>query len=537
MTTTADILARRLHAAGCRHAFGIPGGEVLAIIEALDKAGIKFTLAKHENAAGFMAEGVHHADGAPAILVTTVGPGVANAVNVIANAQQDRVPLIVLAGCVDAADQLQFTHQVFDHSAVLSPITKASFTAIEGASDIVIDKALKIAMDGRPGPVHIDVPINIATKDHPEARMALGRPPASVAPAQGATLTQAKEMLADAQRPLIIAGLDMFHQSGAPEAIRAFAEAFQIPVMTTYKAKGVLPEDHPLCLGGHGLSPKSDRFVMPLLQAADLILCIGYDPIEMRSGWVEPWDSEKVIEIAPVPNTHYVHQANLNFQCGIVPGLMALGEGMSDARLVRWPEGEFDLAKKALKEAFAAEETWGPASAIEAMREAVPSDVVVTVDTGAHRILLSQKWRCNEPRTMLQSTGLCTMGCALPLAIGYKLAKPERPVLAVTGDAGLEMVMGDLATLRDLNLPLAIAVFVDESLALIELKQRSTGRDNLGVDFGGTDFPALAKAMGGEGRIAADRDSVLREFRHAFQRKGFSIIAIPIGRKAYDGAF
>jgi len=536
MTSTVDIIAQRLYAAGCRHAFGIPGGEVLAIIEALDRAGIGFTLAKHENAAGFMAEGVHHADGAPGILVATLGPGVANAVNVIANAEQDRVPLIVLTGCLDPGDRLQFTHQVFDHTALLSPITKASFTAPAEAADIMIDKAVTIAAAPRPGPVHIDVPIKVATSAHGAARLAPSPPPAPLAPAEGPELTRARAMLAASRRPLLIAGLDVLYEPGAVEGLRAFAEQFQIPVLTTYKAKGVLPETHELTLGGHGLSPKSDRHVLPLLRSADLILAAGYDPIEMRAGWIEPWDPEQAIEFAPVANRHYVHRAGLSFHCGIGPGLAALAAGVP-APAARWPGGEVDKARQALAADFAPGDGWGPGAAVAALQQAVPGEAVVTVDTGAHRILLSQMWRCAAPRRLLQSTGLCTMGCALPLAIGHKLAAPERPVLAVSGDAGLEMVLGELATLRDLKLRVVVAVFVDEQLALIELKQRQTGRDNLGVDFGGTDFAALAEAMGGAGRVAGDAEAVMRETRDAFAREGFTVIAIPIGRQAYDGTF
>lgn len=537
MTQTVDILARRLSEAGCRHAFGIPGGEVLAIIAALDRAGISFTLAKHENAAGFMAEGAHHANGAPGVLVATLGPGVANAVNVIANAHQDRVPLIVLTGCVDPGDQLRFTHQVFDHRAVLSPITKASFTAVEGASDIIIDKALKIALEGRPGPVHIDVPINVAICAHDDAPRPLAGATAPIAPADGPALSRARALLAAAHKPVLLAGLDVLYEPGAPQAVRDFAETFQIPVLTTYKAKGMLPEDHQLALGGHGLSPKSDSHVLPLLAGADLILLAGYDPIEMRAGWIEPWDRECAIEIAPVANTHYVHQAALNFQCGIGPGLAAIGAKGAGDNLLRWPDGEVEAARSGLTGAFRPAAGWGPGAAIAALQKGAPDDVVVTADTGAHRILLSQMWRCTAPRTLLQSTGLCTMGCALPLALGYKLARPGAPVLAVSGDAGLEMVLGELATLRDLKLPLVIAVFVDRQLALIELKQRATGRDNLGVDFGGTDFAAVAEVMGGTGRIAADAAEVERETRAAFAREGFTLIAIPIGRRAYDGTF
>ena len=284
--TTVDIIAQRLFEAGCRHAFGIPGGEVLAMMEALARAGINFTLTKHENAAGFMAEGTHHANGAPGILLATVGPGIANAFNVIANAQQDRVPLIVLSGCIDEDTQLSFTHQVFDHKAVMAPITKATFTAVEGASDLVIDKAIAIATDGRAGPVYIDIPIRVATAVHEPANTNLRKPLAAIAPAPSPQLQQARDKLAASVRPIMVAGLDVLYDDGAAFELKRFVEQFQIPLITTYKAKGILPENHPLALGGHGLSPRSDKVVLPMLSNADLVLAVGYDPIEMRD-WLD----------------------------------------------------------------------------------------------------------------------------------------------------------------------------------------------------------------------------------------------------------
>ena len=157
-----DFLARRLYEAGCRQAFGMPGGEVLTLVDALQNVGIECVLARHENAAAFMAEAAWHRTGAPGILIATIGPGVMNGVNAIANALQDRVPLIILSGCVEEDEALTYTHQVIDHQAVLSPLTKASFRMTAQGADIVADKAVTIATEGRPGPVHIDVPIGVA---------------------------------------------------------------------------------------------------------------------------------------------------------------------------------------------------------------------------------------------------------------------------------------------------------------------------------------------------------------------------------------
>jgi len=542
MSRAADIIARKLHDAGCRQAFGIPGGEVLALMDALEVAGINFHLVKHENNGGFMAEGTHHANGAPGILLATVGPGVVNAVNVVANAWQDQVPLIFLTGCMDAAEAQTFTHQVFDHTRVLGPITKASFTVPAGAVEATVEKALAIAMDGRPGPVHLDVPISVAKGEEGNNRPIRHAKPAPVRPAPGPAWEAACAAFNDAERPLIIAGVDVLHQ-GAAEGVAALSRQFGIPVLTTYKAKGVVPEDDPLSLGGHGLSPKSFGIVKPLIDQADTIILAGYDPIEMRAEWCDPWDPRvgpdgdgpTVIEFSAAANTHFVHQATMSFIGDVGAGLAALRENA--VRNGAWSGGEVAGTRKALAEAFPRTEDWGPAAVIDVVREHLPREGVASVDTGAHRILLSQQWECYGPRTLLQSTGLCTMGTALPLAIGYKLANPDIPVVAFSGDAGMEMVLGELATARDKKLAIPVIVFVDESLGLIELKQRRDGMDSLGVDFAGTDFAAVAKAMGGHGVTIDNRADLEMAVDGAFNADTFTLIACPIGRKAYDGRF
>jgi acetolactate synthase-1/2/3 large subunit len=527
----ADLLAAQLKAAGATHAFGIPGGEVLALIDALERAGIRFLLAKHENAAGFMAEGLWHATGALPVLVATLGPGVANAVNVVANAQQDRVPLIFVTGCVDQALAESYTHQVFDHQAVLRPLVKASFRAAAGTEDLVAAKAVALARRGRPGPVHIDLPIAVAEARSPW-RAGPALPP--VQTGMPADLTQARALLAGAARPLIIAGLDLVDQNGAA-ALDALSRQIGAPVLTTYKAKGLIPEDDPRAIGGVGLSPKADAIVRPLIDAADLILLAGYDPIEMRQGWRKPWPAAKpVIDIVAEDLPHGMHDATLRLEGDVAAIIAALADG-AGAR-TGWPGREPEAVGARFRAAFAAPRSWGPHAVFETLREVAPHGTVATADSGAHRILLSQIWRCDGPRQLLQSTGLCTMGCALPLATGAALGS-GRPTLCFTGDAGLEMVLGELATLRDLKLPVVVAVLVDESLGLIALKQRQLGLRRAGVDFGATDFAAIAAAMGGHGATVSDRSALRAAAQAAFSREGFSLLACRIDPADYDGAF
>lgn len=529
--TGADLIAERLAAAGATRAFGIPGGEVLALVDALERAGISFLLAKHENAAGFMAEGHWHATGALPVLVATLGPGVANAINVIANAKQDRVPLVFVTGCVDQALAESYTHQVFDHQAVLRPLVKASFRAAPGTEDLVIEKAIAIARRGRPGPVHIDLPISVA-----EAHVARRPSPAlpQTEPSVPADLSAACAMLAAAERPLVIAGLDVVNQHGAA-ALDRFLTRAGAPLLTTYKAKGLVPESDARVIGGVGLSPKADAIVRPLIEAADLIVLAGYDPIEMRQGWRHPWPTDKhVVDIVAEPAQHGMHCATLLLEGDVGTILTRLVDGMPVKPA--WPGGEPTAIRKAFRAAFAAPPVWGPHAVFETLREIAPAGTAATADSGAHRILLSQIWSCDRPRGLLQSTGLCTMGCALPLAIGAALGS-GRPTLCFLGDAGLEMVLGELATLRDLKLPVVIVTLVDRGLGLIALKQRQLGLKRAGVDFGATDFAAVAQAMGGHGATVFDRDVLRCEAQAAFSRDGFTLIACRIDADSYAGAF
>jgi acetolactate synthase-1/2/3 large subunit len=530
--TASEVIAERLYDQGCLHAFGIPGGEVLALMDALNRAGLSIALVKHENSGGFMAEGTWHQNGAPGVLFATIGPGIANAANAIANAWQDRVPLIVLTGCVPAVEQHTYTHQVFDHVKFLEPVTKAAFRVEAGTAGIIIDKAIRIATSGRPGPVVLDVPIDIQREVSEEWMKPRFQPQSAMQPS-GNDLAKAQTWLKKAKRPLVLAGVDALTQN-ASEAVADFCTQNNIPLITTYKAKGILPETHALSLGGAGLSPIADKILLPLMQSSDCLILAGYDPIEMRIGWRDPFaQNQNVIDISAEVNTHYMHQAALNITGDIAASLSAISQGSAPAS--PWSDDEIAAAKKSLTDAYHVDEDWGPAAVINEARKACPAGTVATADSGAHRIVLSHVWQCDEPHGLLQSSALCTMGCAVPLAIGRKIAEPDRPVIGFVGDAGVEMFLGELATARDHKLGLPIVVFVDEQLGLIELKQRGSQMPNLGVEFPGTDFAAVAQAMGGFGVTCRDRKSLNAAIKDSFDRNTFTLISAVIGRNAYDG--
>ena len=334
----------------------------MAILGGLDDVGIEFHLAKHENAAGFMAEGAWHAEQsgsrAPGILVATVGPGVSNAVNVIANAMQDRVPLIFLTGCVDHAVAETYTHQIFDHQAILRPVVKATFRASTGTIGVMMEKALAIALDGQPGPVHIDVPISVAEGASDEIIGELGALAPAMMTAPSPILGAAIDALNSAERPLVIAGVDAVRED-AGDILSSFCRENGIPLITTYKGKGLLDESDPLSLGGHGLSPKAENILLPFVKQADCILLAGYDPIEMRAGWRDPWANDAtVIEVSPVLRTHGMHRVDLSFRAAIEPTLAQLRHGMQVK--LRWTDGAITKTGQALDQAFTAAPEWGP---------------------------------------------------------------------------------------------------------------------------------------------------------------------------------
>lgn len=532
----ADLVAQTLANFGAKRAFGMPGGEVLTVIDALNAAGVTFSLARNENWAAIMAAGASVASGhAPGVLVTTLGPGLANAVNGIADASQEHVPLVVLAGVVDHNVRHRYTHQVIDHSAVLRPLVKGCFEVEMAGAAATVARAITMAMTPPMGPVLIEIAPGTA-QQAADAHECPRQPPTRIEPAIApgdSGIAALRSILDQAQRPLLIAGWDAA-RTGASEALTALAEQRQIPVVSTYKAKGVIAETHALSLGAAGLSPLADKHLLPLIKAADTIVLAGYDPIEMRQGWLNPFDSAaQIIEIAERRPDHGMHHTTMSVEGNISAILRELASKPTDNQ-ASWPQGEPQAVKSALEGAFAVPNAWGPHTVIAALEKRISPETTITVDSGAHRILLSQQLKIERPLGLLQSAGFCTMGPALPLAAGVKSILPQAPAIAVMGDGGMEMVLGELATLRDENLPIILIVFQDESLALIELKQRQSKLRDAGVRLGPTAFEDIAPAFGGKGVRVSSLTQFEQALDTALGADTFTVIVCTTKASDYD---
>ncbi|WP_376089372.1 thiamine pyrophosphate-binding protein [Roseomonas sp. CCTCC AB2023176] len=399
----------------------------------------------------------------------------------------------------------------------------------------MVERALRLTLAPPQGPVHLDLAPDTAAYIAPPG---LTRPSTPVtlhpAPAPDDPAVRAlRDRLAGSERPIVIAGTEAV-AGDARQALRDLARRHGVPVVTTYRAKGIVDETLPGALGAAGLSPLADRLLMPLIRAADLVLLVGYDPIEMRVGWMDALgDAARVVELSAQPPDHGMHAAGLaiNGRCGPI-----LDAAIRDLPMrPRWPGDAPAAVRAGLREAFTPTGDWGPGVVFATLAAALPADAIVTADSGAHRILLSQAWQCREPLTLLQSSGYCTMGVAVPMAIGAALERPGCRCVAVTGDGGLEMVAGELATIRDLGVPITILVLQDESLGLIELKQRSAGLPRAAVTLGRTGFDRLAEAFGGVGAVVEDRAALRIALDASFARPGLSVVCARISADDYSG--
>lgn len=443
----------------------------------------------------------------------------------------------------DASGMLRLTSNVVQRS----PVSSAGYGFMLGChafepqgAAATVARAIRLALRAPMGPVLIQIAPDTAAKTAADGEMSArpARPLAVKCDTESDGLLELARLIGNAERPLILAGLEAA-RDGAGAALLALMERRRIPLITTYKAKGLVDETHPLALGGAGLSPLADKELLPLPRTADLVLLLGYDPIEMRAGWMDPFAPDaEIVEISACPADHAMHAATARIEAPPRALLEALLRALPDAPAKpAWPNGEPAVSRERLRARFAPPDAWGPHTIFDALQRSLPETALVTVDSGAHRILLSQQLLIRRPLGLMQSAGFCTMGAAIPLAAGAKVARPEAPAVAVLGDGGLEMGLGELATLRDEGLAVVIIVLQDESLALIELKQAQAGLARAGVALGRSKFEDVAAALGGRAWRVNAREEFEAAFAAALGEDRFSLIICDIQVSDYAGTF
>jgi acetolactate synthase I/II/III large subunit len=517
----AATLVGELRGRGVRRMFGLPGGgSSLDLIQAGAEQGIDFVLARSETAATIMAATTAELSGTPGVVLTGLGPGAAAVTNGLAQAALDRAPLVLVTDAYPPEVAAWVTHQRIDHAALFAPLVKASLAPGGATTRGELRCLLDLAMTAPQGPVHIDLSAPAA-----KASMAgtdLDQPP-PVRAADPRQIEAARALLERAERPVLLLGLGARR---APAAARALAEALGGPVLTTWKAKGVIASDHPLFVG---LFTGAEAEAVSVAEA-DLIVQLGFDPVELIP---RPWRYRApIIDIAEVAEqTHYARPS--------AAMIGPLEEAASALVGVRRRGGWSATAIASFRRRIAERHRMPPSSAIgpqavvEAALEVAPAGCRATIDAGAHMFPVIAQWPARAPNDVLISNGLATMGFALPAAIASALEEPARPVIAFIGDGGLMMTLGELATAAERASALLVLVFNDGALSLIDLKQQGRGLPSRGCRTGPVDFAAAARALG----LEAERVTSIADLRPAIARalgsRRPALIDVPVDPSGY----
>lgn len=526
-TTGAGVLADAFRQAGVKRLFGVPGGgSSLDLIAAAKAAGIDFVLARHEMSAIVMAATTAELGGAPGVALCTRGPGVGNAANGMAQATLDRAPVVLVADGFAPTERAYATHQYFDQVGMLAPVTKEAVQIGQMEAGEAAARALGAVLAAPRGGALIEMSGEAARA--PARRVALTAPAAALAP-DAPALSAARRILAGARNPVAIIGLEATDPASCAAARRLIA-ALGCAALVTYKAKGVLPDTDPNFAGVF----TGGEAEAPVMAQADAFLLIGADPVEfITKPW--RWDAP-IIDIGTAPRTLHYRAPNAALYGPIAPVLSALTE---DARPSAWDARAIRAMRDAWRERLANPGSGGgigPQRVVEiaqaACREA-GFDPRVAVDAGAHMFPATIFWECARAGDLLISNGLATMGFALPAGIAAALHDPGRGALAFTGDGGLLMGMGELATAATLGVKLVVVVFNDAALSLIDIKRGARDLPGGALDWPRADFAATMRAMGGAGFTACTEAEYGAALAQAIAVQGPALIDVAVDPSGY----
>jgi acetolactate synthase-1/2/3 large subunit len=524
----SDLIVRTLEQAGVRWVFGIPSGPVLPLIEALRRSSLDFVLTANETSAAFMAAVVGYLTGVPGVCVSTVGPGATNLTTGVGCAWLDRAPLLAIT-CNVATSWLERRVQMrIDHHKLFEALTKASLACRQGNIGDKFAQAIGIATQEPPGPVHLDLPEDVAQAVAVESGSSMAAP-MTLPDLSRESAAAIADALKRAEHPLLVTGLS-FTRSAASQSLRHFIERQTIPFVTTLHGKGFLPESHANFAGVIGRARRSD--VKKFTDQADLIIAVGYDPIEIN---YEEWVKQGT------PIIHVSSEAaesgnglNLvwNKACDLDSAIVALPD--IDAAVNGWLKQSFEQHRGALDQALRpATAGFAPFQALDTLRDKLPADGILAYDVGAHTHQIASQWRTDQPRTLLATNGWSSMGYGMPAAFAAKLVHPERAVVCVLGDGGFQMTAGELALARRLHLAVPVIVLNDGWLGLMKVKQEKRNYPHSGVYLGAP--PASPAHYFGVPCRAAKSSG---EFRHAldwaFTLGGPSVIEAYVDAETYS---
>ncbi len=529
MTKLAEGLIKSLHNLGVRYVFGIPGGPSIPYMEAMKNQGIEFITVANEQSAGMMADVFGRLTGTPGVCHATYGPGATNLSTGIGGALLDRSPLIALTSEFKEEDKGRKIQMNIDHQELYKPITKWTTRLSRDNFQDTITNAFKIATSEVPGPVHIGLTSDIYEENiEDESVIDSFEKDCIIFPPQY-LLEEAKELMEKAKKPIIAIGLTAIRH-GLHHSIRKFLNKNNIPVVVTPMAKGIVPESYP-CYAGVLFHAQSD-YVASIYRDADLVIGIGYDSIEFN---YETW----------MPNVPLIHfdtepvdiTSEYKVACEIVGRLDYSLSYLISLNLPKyqWNFSKIEETKIKMYESLQPKtNTFNVSDAINALREVMPADGILTSDVGAHLHLLGQLWNMDGQGRFIMTNGWSSMGFGIPSAIGAKLCKPTVHVACVTGDGGFLMNCGELMVAKRLGLNVVIIVLVDRDYSLIKVKQGWKEVEQYATYVHEGEYFNANKFLDVPVFTARDESEMKESLQKSFSASGPAIIEAVVDGSIYD---
>src|SRR3954463_14911429 len=526
VTKASDLLVAALENEGVEYIFAIPGEENLDVLESLRRSKIKLVLTRHEQAAGFMAATYGRLTGRAGVCLTTLGPGALNLTTAAAYAHLGAMPMVMITGQKAIRSSRQARFQIVDIVATMRPLTKMA-TQIVAAQSIptLVRDAFRVAQQERPGPVHLELPEDIAADEAAAEIIPPHVVELPVAPA--ATIERAAAMIMGASKPLVMLGAAASRPRLA-EPLSAFVRRCGIPFFNTQMGKGAVNAGSNLYMGTAALSERD--WVHEAIDRADLIISIGHDTVE-KPPFLMGHQGLQVIHVGATPATVeqvYFPQAEIigDVGCGLA-GLADRLEGkLPNAQaLLGLREGILaHLAERSTEDRF----PLIPQRIVHDVRQVIPADGIVALDNGMYKIWFARNYRTSVANTLLLDNALATMGAGLPSAMMAAMLYPERRVLAVCGDGGFMMNSQEMETAVRLKLNLVVLILEDSAYGMIRWKQAVDHFPDFGMTFGNPDFVLYARAYGAKGHRIESIDSFGPTLDAAFKEGGVHLVVIPI---------
>ncbi|MGB1010565.1 MAG: acetolactate synthase large subunit [Thiolinea sp.] len=526
----AQLIIQLLERQGITHIAGVPGGASLPMYDALPGSNIKHVLARHEQGAGFIGQGMARVSGEAQVCFASSGPGASNLVTAVADARLDSIPLIAITGQVPQQMIGTDAFQEIDTFGLMLPITKHNWL-VRSAEELleVIPEAFRIALSGRPGPVSIDVPKDVQNQiievsEWPEPGKPEAKPEFAAADVD-AMLTKIRE----AQRPVLMIGGGIVY-GDACDQLRSFAEQLDIPAVQTFMGLGVLPHDHPLSLGMLGMH--GARFTNYILEECDLLIGLGVRFDDRATGKVEAFCPKAEIIHVDIDRSEMGKIKNpvLGINADVGDVLTLANEQLEPMQRPLWQQrvAQLKAAHPLVKEGE--DELFRPYGAIKAVADILDDEANIATDVGQHQMWVAQAYPINRPRQWISSGGLGTMGFGMPTALGMALAQPQRKSICFSGDGSIMMNIQELATAAEENLDVKIIILNNGHLGLVRQQQTLFYNENLNaVKFHqGVDFAMAAQAMGVKGVDLAKSADPMADLREALLEHGPCVINLPI---------